>query len=246
MTAWAQSGTLTSDVAGLLRFHGFDGQAPTVPPRMPELRNSLQVMAQTPSAAGGSGWTGGPTLSNAASSSAVRWDSALPPDFKRAASEIYRSIRSSGNTSVRDFVNHSFAGDRTSHVWRDLWVLAQEVDVSLAAVAPNGDGAIFHLLATSDTIEMSLRRIAAYIYEERTRDYVGAAHMQGIVPPGSKVDIAPTWVVGEATQHSKAELQRDERISAARKRNTSTAEPKAEPKKGPKGGGKGGQWAAKK
>ena len=65
--------------------------------------------------------------------------------------------------------------------------------------------------------------------------------MLAITPPGSNVDIAPSWLVDEATAHSKMELGRDERISAARKR----ANPKAwaDPGKGrgdPKGGGRGG------
>jgi hypothetical protein len=36
-------------------------------------------------------------------------------------------------------------------------------------------------------------------------------HILAVAPPGSQVDIAPSWLVTEATAHSKAEHQRAER-----------------------------------
>eukprot|EP00959_Pyramimonas_sp_CCMP1952_P242066 5060111-Pyramimonas_sp.AAC.1 len=65
----------------------------------------------------------------------------------------------------------------------------------------------------------------------RTKDKVGGAAMVAVRPPGSAADLAPTWLVTEATTHSQAEHQRDERVHAAIKR---------EGRGGGRGGGQGG------
>ena len=75
-------------------------------------------------------------------------------------------------------------------------------------------------LASDDALELHLRRLASYVYEMRTKDKVGAAAMLAVRPPGSSADLAPTWLVSEATAHSKAEYQRDERVSSAWKRDS--------------------------
>ena len=135
---------------------------------------------------------------------------------------------------MRDYLNQNFKGSRDSHIWKDLWTQGQQIDFALARVGAYGDLALHQALATDDMLELGLRRIAAYIYEERTRDATGALVMQGVAPPGSSVDIAPSWLVSESTLHSKFEHQRDERVAAARQRNSKG-------KKGDKGEGKGGK-----
>ena len=52
------------------------------------------------------------------------------------------------------------------------------------------------------------------MYEKRSGDTTGAAHMLAIQPPGLDVDLAPTWLVSEATLHSKNEHQRSERVES--------------------------------
>ena len=58
--------------------------------------------------------------------------------------------------------------------------------------------------------------------------------MLATVPPGSMVDIAPSWLVDRATATSKADHQRSERVAAARKRRPGKGEGKDKGK--PKGG----------
>ena len=70
-------------------------------------------------------------------------------------------------------------------------------------------------LATDDQLEMKLRRLASYVYGNRTGDKIGAASMLAVQPPGAGLDLAPTWLVAEATQHSKNEHQREERVHKA-------------------------------
>ncbi len=60
---------------------------------------------------------------------------------------------------------------------------------------------------TEDVPELCLRRLAAYVHEQRTRDSAGASHLLGAKPPGQNTDVAPTWMVTEASAHSKAEHQ---------------------------------------
>ena len=50
----------------------------------------------------------------------VRWGVGLPADFQRAGAEIYRSMRTEGSTSVRDWLNQRYQASRTSPVWTDL------------------------------------------------------------------------------------------------------------------------------
>ena len=54
--------------------------------------------------------------------------------------------------------------------------------------------ALMRFLGTSDPMEITLRRLAAYMYESRSGDRTGALHLLGVAPPGSKTDVAPSWL----------------------------------------------------
>jgi hypothetical protein len=173
----------------------------------------------------------------------MNWENGLAPDFKRAAIEIYRSIRQRGHASIRDYLSHNFTGDRNGHVWSDLWTLAQQLDFDMASAhRKGGDAGLFRHLSSSDGAELGLRRVAAYIFEERTHDSTAARVIQGTAPPGAKVDVAPSWLVADASQHSKLEYRRDEQVAAARLRHVGHEKPPFNPKPGgktdPKGTGK--------
>ena len=79
-----------------------------------------------------------------------------------------------------------------------------------------GPEAQLRRLATDDNLEIKLRRLSSYVYETRTGDQVGAASMLAVQPPGAGLDLAPTWLVTDATAHSKAEYQRTERVGKTR------------------------------
>ena len=84
--------------------------------------------------------------------------------------------------------------------------------------------------------------LAAFVYESRSRDSKGASFMLAVASPGSQTDIAPTWLVTDATSHSKQEFQRDERSnkSITHKRNDKgDAKGKAKGKGKDKGRGRG-------
>ena len=140
-----------------------------------------------------------------------------PPDLKRAAPEIYRSMRGAGAASARDWLSQEVHGQRHTAVWTDLWTAATNVDYLLGGCKSQTE--LLTKLASDDALELHLRRLASYVYEMRTKDKVGATAMLAVRPPGAGADLAPTWLVSEATAHSKAEHQRDERVTSAGKRD---------------------------
>ena len=147
---------------------------------------------------------------------ALRWNHQLPPDMRRAGPEIYRSLRSAGAEGARAWLQLEFKGVRAGNLWTDLWQNATMIEYILSK-AENGAEAMAWL-ASDDTLEMLLRRLASYVYEMRTKDKTGAAAMLAVRAPGSAVDVAPTWLVQEITTFSKAEHQRGERVITAAKR----------------------------
>ena len=104
--------------------------------------------------------------------------------------------------------------------------MATAIDFKLRTC--QSDEELMKTLGTDDMLELSLRRLASFVYEARSGDKAGAAHMLGVAPPGGQTDIAPTWLVQAASSHSKLEHQRRERAEAElRQRN--------------RGGGRGGK-----
>ena len=147
----------------------------------------------------------------------AKWNLALPMDLKRAALEVYRSIRASGAGSVREGLGAEFKGARSSSLFTDLWHVATHIDFILGKASSPSEA--LHWLGVDDNLELLLRRLAAHIYMERTGDRAGSAAMLGVCPPGSASDIAPAWLVGEVTSYSKAEHQRSERVAADARRS---------------------------
>ena len=68
------------------------------------------------------------------------------------------------------------------------------------------------MLASEDTLELKLRRLASKVHEIRTGDKDAALHMLAISLPGRKRDVAPGWLIAEAQTHSKAFHQQSERV----------------------------------
>ena len=89
---------------------------------MPELKDSLRHFCNEGSSLNAFAG-GGATSVNFEESTFFRWDSGLAPDYKRAASEIYRSIRAQGYRYERDYVEDSFSRDKASDSFADLWIM---------------------------------------------------------------------------------------------------------------------------
>ena len=247
MSVWAieAQGQLKPEVKRLLAGYGYVGETTVTAPREAEVLGALDRLAAQSAMTCGSGpWAGGAVQDMAAAkggSEETRWGSSLPADLQRAAPEIYRNIRGEGSTSVRDWIAQRYQGSRSSPVWVDLWTLATSVDFRLRDCS--SDVEIMQVLAVDDMMEIALRRLASYVYEQRSGDRVGAQHMLGTVPPGGSADVAPTWMVASATTPSKTEHQRRERVESELKNRKKKGDPKGGGRGDggqPKGGGRGG------
>ena len=203
-----------ADIRRLLAAHGFVGAATVSPPRE-TLRQELEALSQTAAPLHGAGYAafspqGVPQMEAGAANSYSAWHNSLAPDMRRAAPEIYRSLRSAGAASVRDWINLQYSGSRTADMWSSLWETATAVDFALGEA--RNDLGLMQVLASNDFVEMGLRSLAAYVYETRTNDKTGARAMRALQTPGSMNDVAPSWLVKESTEHSKVEHQRSERV----------------------------------
>ena len=228
------AGQLHPAVKAALQAKGYVGADTAGAPDADSMRQLLRGFESTAAAAE----LGGATNAGLTASSGVdAWAHGLPPDFRRAAGEIYRNIRSAGSTSVRNWLQSQHTGSKTTDTWQHLWSVATAIDFALGGIT--SDQELYQRLNTDDQLELHLRHLSAHVYEQRTRDYVGGARLRAVAAPGSAVDIAPNWMIGEATMHSKMEHQRDERV-AAELRRRGKGQPDGPPKGGqPKGGRKG-------
>jgi len=208
----------------LLSGFGYIGEPSSTAPRTQELTDALRRLeAQTSFGA----------VSPSAGASSGKWAVSLPPDFRRAGMEIYRNIMGEGVNTIREWLMASWTGTRASTEYSDAWLTASNIDFRLGKCVD--ESAALVLISTDDTLETALRHLSAAVYERRTGDKTGAAHMRAVVAPGSR-DVAPSWLVSDATTFSKQEHQRNERVdSEVRWR----PRPKGKGKKGDSKGKKG-------
>ena len=179
-------------------------------------------------------------------SDSTRWDHRLTPDHKRASPEIYRTIRASGAANVREWTRSICPSCTTDSRFLYLWNAATQIDFQLGAA--KSDSEVNFLLSSDDSIEINLRALAAFVYLKRTKDASGANHMLAIKPPGLDTDVAPEWMIQEATTHSKMEYRRAQQVTSPVKDQSGGAQhdwggkgkqPGGKKGKGGKGGGRG-------
>ena len=141
----------------------------------------------------------------------MAWHLKLPADLQRAGPELYRNIRAEGVGSVRQWVNEQHAGleAKNTTAFQDLFMAATIIDFELASC--RSESQVMAKLATSDTLEIHLRKLGAFIYCRRAKDKAGANRMLGVRAPGTNADIAPKWMLDDANTHSKTEYQQIER-----------------------------------
>ena len=95
----------------------------------------------------------------------------------------------------------------------DLFNLASLVDFK-AKEGGASQSKVLSIIAQDDTCEVALRRLAAWIHERRTGDRDAAQSMLAIKPSSFATDVAPSWLVTEATTYSQSEHKRRERARA--------------------------------
>ena len=204
---------LETMVKDVLSAHGYVGSSTIGPPRLEELKKQLAELESF----GGPQHGLGAAILRAGAAEAVAdpeqmaWHLKLPADMQRAGPELYRNIRAEGVSSVRQWVNEQHAGleAKSSTQFQDLFTAATIIDFELAGCRTETE--LMARLATSDTLEIHLRKLGAFIYYRRTKDKTGANRMLGLRAPGTNADIAPKWMLDDANTHSKTEYQRLER-----------------------------------
>jgi hypothetical protein len=109
----------------------------------------------------------------------IAYHERLPADMQRAAPETYRSIRSERVASVRQWILDQFpVNSRQSADFTHLHQSACQADFLLAAAGSEEE--LNLLLATSDQLEIIFRDLGSFVYERRTGDRAGAAHMRAL------------------------------------------------------------------
>ena len=115
------------DMQRLLLGHGYLGRGTVAPPNGP-LRENLVSFKDTGGPQHGAGAASALAHMPFADNGFDKWENRLAPDLKRAAPEIYRSLRSAGSSSVRDWLGQNYEGSRKSTEWTDLWNIATRSD----------------------------------------------------------------------------------------------------------------------
>ncbi len=224
----------------VLEIHGYQGDLTQGPPRVEELRKQLQEIETKGGPLHGSAgsavqFSDGTTASDPEQ---MAWHLRLPPDLQRAGPELYRNIRAEGVSSVRQWINEQHPGveQKNTAQYQDLFMAATIIDFEVADCKT--ESMLMHKLATSDSLEIHLRKLGAFIYYRRTKDKTGASRMLGIRAPGTNSDIAPKWMLDDANTFAKTEYQRIER--GQKMNRWDGPGPKSEGGKGKRGGGKSG------
>ena len=232
-------GKLESRVEALLRTFGYLGAGSGTPPRTSELKEKLSELENSGALAHSTPLFDNGLLDaeNAAEDDDLGgWEACLPPDLKRAGPEIYASFRASGARSAREWLNQMIPLDRRGDaLYLDLFNQASLVDFAVKD-AKGSQAQALSLIARSDTAEVALRRLASYVHEKRTGDRDAATSMLAIKPTNLSHDIAPAWLVSEASLFAQGEHKRRERAKAQRGESSTS---KGAPKGAPKGAGRG-------
>ena len=142
--------------------------------------------------------------------SSGRWVNTLPGGHRRTASDVYWNIRAAAG-SVREYFSLFYTGPRSGQEYKDLWLFALSVDLSLQRTYDaQGYGAVLYALNTDDRFEHWLSRIASQITLLRTGDKSLAQEMQTGGPPGD-ADLFPHWALEAGRSVTKAEYQARQR-----------------------------------
>ena len=216
VTGLAQAGLVDQRTMLILEAFGYTGAATTVIPDPQALSEALGRPLPPAAAAAPQNLANARTMTGAAEDA---YTARLPESHRRAAPEIYSSMRSEGTASARQWLKDNYQGYKgAGSQWVDLWSQASQIDFMIAKCAT--DAEIMQLLQTDDLLEIMLRHLGAFFYESRTKDRTGAAMMRAVATPGFGRDVVPQWLVADATTFSKAEYQRSERVRGEMRQRT--------------------------
>eukprot|EP00933_Yihiella_yeosuensis_P081117 TRINITY_DN94662_c0_g1_i1.p1 TRINITY_DN94662_c0_g1~~TRINITY_DN94662_c0_g1_i1.p1 ORF type:complete len:275 (-),score=6.71 TRINITY_DN94662_c0_g1_i1:333-1157(-) len=197
------SGKFDLQIENVLTGHEYIGKGTVTAPRTQKLVQTLYRLMQTTGVAHGSmaqSLLAQNTGHKIKEQEAMRWSTALPDDFHRGVPATYKSMRASGPASVRDWLQSNYGDCKRTWQFIGLWTAACQIDFRLAQGGSLTEA--IQILASDGGVEMTLGRLAAWVYERRTKDKAGANSMLAIVSPGSNFDVAPLWMISAASTYS--------------------------------------------
>lgn len=123
---------------------------------------SLTELETLQGPAGGAMLSGSVATGDLTDPAHMQWHLRLPADLQRAAPDLYRSIRAEGVASVRHWVNEQRPSleQKQSPAYQDLFMAAAIIDYGLAGCRT--ESALMHKLATSDALEIHLRKLGSF------------------------------------------------------------------------------------
>ena len=136
----------------------------------------------------------------------------LPAGMRRAAPEIYTSIVSNGSPNLIGWLNEQFpvtARDGNKE-YLSFFNSLKPIDMELSKL---GARERLAFLNSNDSAEIALRHLSSFVHERRTGDREAASSMLALRPSGTRCDIAPTWLISDASNYSQQEFKRRQRAS---------------------------------
>ncbi len=143
------AGPREPDVMQLRKGNGYTGAATGTAPQpsfTAELESARDRGAPLQGVGGTAAAAASPEAGIADGLQNVSCDASLPSDMRRAAPNIYRSMRQAGSKSCREWLLKNYHGYRRGNEWTSCYNVAMEVDFSLRDCRSVGDA--LHRLAT--------------------------------------------------------------------------------------------------
>ena len=143
-----------------------------------------------------------------------RWTQSLEGSRRRMAAEVYWKIRNSASC-VREWMTLFYSGSRHEQRWKDLWLIAESTDLTLAqAYAQGGYPMVCGFLDTDDRLEHWMSRLAGEIAYLRTGEEAILEQLSTSQAPGES-DLAPQWSLAGARDTAKALYLQKGRVNNA-------------------------------
>lgn len=99
----------------------------------------------------------------------------LGPDVKRAMPEIYIGCLSEGSRSIRGWAETKFATYKNEELFVEVWDRASQIEFLVSKLTTVES--LLAFLASDDTCEVNLRRLASLKHKLRTGDKTGPTAM---------------------------------------------------------------------
>ena len=107
-----------------------------------------------------------------------------------------------------------YAGDKTGRAWKDLWLVAESIELTLNDIHSRyGYAGVCSALDQDDRLEHWLSRVAGEQAYLKTGELAVMEEITTSKPPG-QADLAPAWSMASAREAAKALYLQQGRVKA--------------------------------